>query len=159
MPLWRGWLSDAQYMRVRSLYSEVPFEVKPVSATQKKRLAQFKKDAKAYLTPSKSSGRGLEGQILAKARRLLTLRSLSATEKGRALASAWGIGLSSRLEKSIRADVTSLLEYAVQHRDGGWYYPNAVMPFRGLLESEAYAHALLCQLLQGDSEKPWFRGA
>ena len=151
IPLWRGWLSDAQYMRVRSLYSEVPFEVKPVSATQKKRLAQFKKDAKAYLTPSKSSGRGLEGQILAKARRLLTLRSLSATEKGRALASAWGIGLSSRLEKSIRADVTSLLEYAVQHRDGGWYYPNAVMPFRGLLESEAYAHALLCQLLKADS--------
>jgi hypothetical protein len=138
-------------MRVRSLYSEVPFEVKPVSATQKKRLAQFKKDAKAYLTPSKSSGRGLEGQILAKARRLLTLRSLSASEKGRALASAWGIGFSSRLEKSIRADVTSLLEYAVQHRDGGWYYPNAVMPFRGLLESEAYAHALLCQLLKADS--------
>ena len=27
------------------------------------------------------------------------------------------------------------------------YYPNAVMPFRGLLESEAYAHSMLCDLL------------
>jgi hypothetical protein len=134
-------------MRVRALYPEVPFEVKPVSATDKKRLSQFKKDAKAYLTPSKKAGRGLEGQILAKARRLLTLRSLAASSEGRALAKAWGISIKSRLEKSIQADVTSLLEYAVEHRDGGWYYPNAVMPYRGLLESEAYAHALLCQLL------------
>ena len=146
-PIWSGWVSDAQYMRVRALYPEVPFEVKPVSATEKKRLAEFKKYAKEYLTPSRKSGRGLEGQILSKARRLLTLRCLNASAQGKALAGAWGIGLSSKLEKSIQADVTSLLEYAVEHRDGGWYYPNAVMPFRGLLESEAYAHALLCQLL------------
>ena len=146
-PIWSGWVSDAQYMRVRALYPEVPFEVKPVSATEKKRLAEFKKYAKEYLTPSRKSGRGLEGQILSKARRLLTLRCLNASAQGKALAGAWGIGLSSKLEKSIQADVTSLLEYAVEHRDGGWYYPNAVMPYRGLLESEAYAHALLCQLL------------
>ena len=150
-PVWCGWVSDAQYMRVRALYPEVPFDVKPVSATDKKRLTQFKKDAKTYLTPSKKDGRGLEGQILSKARRLLTLRSLAASSEGQALAKAWGIGLNSKLEKSIQADVTSLLEYAVEHRDGGWYYPNAVMPFRGLLESEAYAHALLCQLLNADS--------
>ena len=48
------------------------------------------------------------------------------------------------------ADVQSLLEYAVQHPDGGWYYPNAVMPFRGLLESEAYAHSMLCDLLSSE---------
>jgi len=36
----------------------------------------------------------------------------------------------------------------VEHRDGGWYYPNAVMPWRGLLETEADAHALLCNLMQ-----------
>ena len=146
-PYWCGWVSDAQYMRVRALYPEVAFEVNPVSATDKKRLSQFRKDAKAYLTPSKKDGRGLEGQILAKARRLLTLRSLAASSEGQALAKAWGIGLNSKIEKSIEADVTSLLEYAVEHRDGGWCYPNAVMPWRGLLESEAYAHALLCQLL------------
>ena len=152
-PVWRGWLSDAQYMRVRALYPGVPFQVKPVSAADKKRLNQFRKDAKAYLTPSGKEGRGLQGQILAKARRLLTLRSLNASAEGRQLAHEWGVKLSSKLEASIRADVVSLLEYAVEHRDGGWYYPNAVMPFRGLLESEAYAHALLCQLLKEDDPR------
>jgi hypothetical protein len=51
------------------------------------------------------------------------------------------------MNRSTRADLQSLLEYAVTHRDGGWYYPNAVMPWRGLLESELYAHSLLCDLL------------
>ncbi len=148
-PLWCGWLSDAQYMHVRAMYAGVPFEVKPVSASDKKRMTEFKKYAKNYLTPS--SKRGLEGQIIAKARRLTTLRNLAASSEGKALAKAWGITWSSKLTSSIKADVTSLLEYAVRHRDGGWYYPNAVMPWRGLLESEAYAHAMLAGLLNDDS--------
>ena len=148
-PLWCGWLSDAQYMHVRAMYAGVPFEVKPVSASDKKRMTEFKKYAKNYLTPS--SKRGLEGQIIAKARRLTTLRNLAASSEGKALAKAWGITWSSKLTSSIKADVTSLLEYAVRHRDGGWYYPNAVMPWRGLLESEAYAQAMLAGLLNDDS--------
>ena len=117
--------------------------------TGKKRLAEFKKAAKDYLVPSQKDGRGLQGQILAKARRIYTLKHLYETEDGVALAKAWGVtfGTRTKLEKSMKADVASLLEYAVEHRDGGWYYPNAVMPWRGLLESEAYAHALLCDLL------------
>ncbi|MCR5408328.1 MAG: hypothetical protein K6E61_04400 [Bacteroidales bacterium] len=154
-PIWYGWLSDAQYMHVRAMYTSVPFDVKPVTQADKKRLTEFKKYAKSYLTPSKKVGRGLQGQILAKARRLLTLRNLAASSEGIALAKAWGVGLTTgtKLQKSIKADVTSLLEYAVEHRDGGWYYPNAVMPWRGLLESEAYAHALLSNLLSDDSQK------
>ena len=147
-PYWCGWLSDAQYMHVRACYPEVPFAVNPVTQAQQKRWKQFRKDAKSYLTPSAKDGRGLQGRILEKARRLLTLRHLGASAEGKALAKAWGIGLSSKLEKSALADVRSLLEYAVEHRDGGWYYPNAVMPWRGLLESEAYAHAMLCDLLK-----------
>ena len=148
-PVYCGYLSDAQYMHVRALYSEVPFEVKPVSEREKKRMKEFTKDAKAYLLPSKKAGRGLSGQILAKARRLLTLRNLAERDGGLALVKAWGISANSKskLTSSMKADVASLKEYAVEHRDGGWYYPNAVMPWRGLLESEAYAHALLCQLL------------
>jgi len=144
-PLWCGWLSDAQYMHVRAMYAGVPFEVKPVSASDKKRMTEFKKYAKEYLTPT--GKRGLEGRIIAKARRLTTLRNLAASSEGKALAKAWGITWSTKITSSIKADVTSLLEYAVRHRDGGWYYPNAVMPWRGLLESEAYAHALLAGLL------------
>ena len=147
-PVWRGWVSDAQYMHVRALYPDVAFTVKAVSKADKKRMDQFKKDAKAYLLPSKKDGRGLQGQILSKSRRLLTLKHLSESEAGVALSGAWGVTIDkSKLSKSMQEDLASLVEYAVEHRDGGWYYPNAVMPWRGLMESEAYAHALLCDLM------------
>ena len=147
-PLWCGALSDEQYMYIRSLYPEVPFEVKPSAQDEKKRMTAFKKDAKAYLVPAKADGRGLKGQILAKGRRLATLRNLSATDAGVKLAAAWGVTFAAKakLDASLSADLQSLLEYAIEHRDGGWYYPNAVMPWRGLMESEAYAHSLLCDL-------------
>lgn len=147
-PVWCGALTDEQYMFIRSLYPEVPFKVKPTAKDEKKLLDKFKKEAKDYLVPSKADGRGLRGQILNKSRRLATLRNLSATSAGVDLASAWGVTFAakSKLDASLSADLQSLLEYAVEHRDGGWYYPNAVMPWRGLLESEAYAHALICDL-------------
>ena len=148
-PYWCGGISDAQYLHVRALYANVPFQVKPVSETDKKRFKTFTKWAKDYLTPGKKDGRGLQGRILEKSRRLLTLRNLLEREGGIALAQAWGVSLGTRakLEKSMQADLLSLVEYAVAHPSGGCYYPNAVMPWRGLMESEAYAHALLCDLL------------
>ena len=150
-PAWCGWLSDAQYLHVRALYAGVPFEVKPVGASAQKRMKEFTKWAKTYLTPAKGTDRGLKGQILAKSRRVQTLKNLLQRDGGVALAKAWGVslGTKSKLEASVKADIASLLEYAVEHRDGGWYYPNAVMPWRGLLETEAYAHSLLCDLLWG----------
>ena len=144
LPYWCGWISDAQYMYVRSMYAEVPFTEK-----SSKELQEFRKDAVAYLTPSEKDGRGLKGRILDKARRMLTLQRLSASREGVSLAASWGVTTltDSRLKASMMADVESLLDYAVEHPDGGWYYPNAVMPWRGLLESEAYAHSLLCDLM------------
>ena len=149
MPYWCGYLSNAQYMFVRSLYPSVPFQVKPVTKEAKKRFDEFQKNAKDYLVPSAKDGRGLQGQIMAKARRVQTLLNLSATSDGVALAKAWGVKVAakSKMESSLKADIESLKEYAVEHRDGGWYYPNAVMPWRGLLETEADAHALLCDLM------------
>lgn len=154
IPFWCGGLSDSQYMYVRSMYASVKFtEWDSVSGILGrlfgKRAKQFRSDAKAYLVPSKE--RGLNGHILDKARRLSTLIRLSSSSDGIALAKLWGVSVNAgaRLEKSVEADVASLLEYAVMHKDGGMYYPNAVMPFRGLLESEAYAHSMLCDLLSG----------
>lgn len=154
IPFWCGGLSDSQYMYVRSMYASVEFtEWNSVSGILGKlfgkRAKQFRSDAKAYLVPSKD--RGLNGRILDKARRLSTLIRLSSSSDGIALAKSWGVRVNAgaRLEKSVEADVASLLEYAVMHKDGGMYYPNAVMPFRGLLESEAYAHSMLCDLLSG----------
>jgi hypothetical protein len=51
-------------------------------------------------------------------------------------------------------ELASLKEYAVEHPSGGMYYPNAVLPFRGLLESEAYAHAMICDLFKELSSDP-----
>lgn len=154
IPFWCGGLSDSQYMYVRSMYASVEFtEWNSVSGILgrlfDKRAKQFRSDAKAYLVPSKE--RGLNGRILDKARRLSTLIRLSSSSDGIALAKSWGVRFNAgaRLEKSVEADVASLLEYAVMHKDGGMYYPNVVMPFRGLLESEAYAHSMLCDLLSG----------
>jgi len=142
-PFWCGGISLEQYLHTRSLFPEVAFEPKADAKT----LRTFKKRAKEYLVPGKV--RGLNGMIFAKARRMKTLRALLENERGTSLAHAWGISLlaKGRLAKSLDKDVASLLQYAQPHSSGGTYYPNAVMPWRGLLESELYAHTLIADLL------------
>lgn len=155
-PRWCGRLSMEEYAYVRSMYSSVPFDVSAQTRNEKsdysRNFKDFRKEVKDYLLPSAKDGRGLDGQILAKTRRIKTLANLVGNDGGLALASSWGVRFSaaSRMNQSIAADVQSLLEYAVPHVSGGWYYPNAVMPFRGLLASEAYAHSMLCDLLSSE---------
>ena len=157
MPFWSGLLSWEQYMHVRSLYPEIGFDVSSETASGmmavKENLKEFKTFASQYLTPSARDGRGLQGQILQKARRIATLLNLASSREGKALASAWGItfGTGAKLRKSLEADVLSLVEYAVSHPSGGWYYPDAVMPQRGLLENELYAHTILCDIFDDES--------
>ena len=157
MPFWSGLLSWEQYMHVRSLYPEIGFDVSSETASGmmavKDNLKEFKTFASQYLTPSARDGRGLQGQILQKARRIATLLNLASSREGKALASAWGItfGAGAKLRKSLEADVLSLVEYAVSHPSGGWYYPDAVMPQRGLLENELYAHTILCDIFDDES--------
>ena len=138
-PWWCGGISMELYLHTRAMYPSVPFEIQ-----NSKEFRAFKKEAKAYLVPS--GKRGLNGMILAKARRLRTLQLLAQSQDGAKLAKAWGINMKKRILRSLDADVESLLQYAVDHVSGGCYYPNAVMPWRGLLESELYAHSLLCDL-------------
>jgi len=155
-PRWCGRLSMEEYAYVRSMYSSVPFDVSAQTRNEKsdysRNFKDFRKEVKDYLLPSAKDGRGLDGQILAKTRRIKTLANLMGNDGGLALASSWGVRFSaaSRMNQSIAADVQSLLEYAVPHVSGGWYYPNAVMPFRGLLAGEAYAHSMLCDLLSSE---------
>ena len=156
MPFWSGLLSWEQYMHVRSLYPEIGFDVSSETASGmmavKENLKEFKTFASRYLTPSARDGRGLQGLILQKARRIATLLNLASSRDGKALASAWGItfGTGAKLRKSLEADVLSLVEYAVSHPSGGWYYPDAVMPQRGLLENELYAHTILCDIFDDE---------
>ncbi len=139
-PLWCGALSPEQYLYVRSLYASVPLRVKPSR--------EFRKAVREYLLPPHS--RGLEGRIFDKARRTYIIYRLLENDDALSLAKSLGAGIAvrSRLRKSMDADLASLRQYAVEHSSGGVYFPNAVMPWRGLLESEAYAHSLICDLLR-----------
>ena len=143
-PYWYGGISMAQYAYIRALYASVPFSSKGIDNKEWK---AFKKAFKKYLVPAKV--RGLNGQILAKTFRIKTLQLLYESQEGLRLASDWGIRLfsSSRMRKSLEKDLESLVQYAQPHVSGGQYFPNAVMPWRGQMESELYAHALLCDLM------------
>lgn len=159
-PMWCGGLSDEQYMDIRAMWSDVPFDLTGIEkkAVRRFRLQDFRRFARKYLTPGRYDY--ANGWILDKARRVRTLRNLTASEAGIALAKAWGETLftASRFEKSISNDLISLQQYAVRHPSGGVYYPNAVLPFKGLLSSEVYAHTLLASLLDGpisDGLKFW----
>jgi len=140
LPWWCGGISLAQYLQTRALYPSVPFKLDNAKA-----LRRFKKEVKAYLVPT--GKRGLNARILDKARRLRTLQLLASSEDGVKLAKSWGITIKKSILRSLDADVESLLQYAVEHQSGATYYPNAVMPWRGLMESELYAHSLLCDLM------------
>lgn len=124
-----GGLSLLQYMYVRTKFVAVPFD--------------------ARMDDRLSLGVDLpDASLLDKVRLISVYMALGASDAGKDLARAWGFRKMARLKKQMYGEVESLLEYAVQHPDGGWYYPNAVPSVRGLLESEAYAHAMICDLLR-----------
>lgn len=143
-PLWCGGLSLEQYLHVRALYPSVGLDF---GGMERKQLKEFKKEVREYLAPAGNSG--LNARIFAKARRLSTLQALLSGDEGVRLAKQLGIPAMTarRLSRTLERDIESLTQYAEAHASGGVYYPNAVMPWRGLLESELYAHALLCKLM------------
>ncbi len=141
LPLWAGGISLSQYLYVRSMFADMPLAFpgkgKIPAETRRKIMACL--DVKGE--------NPLEGDILAKARRVAVIMNLSGADG----VFASGLGLKrpvmKKLMRNIESDMTSLMEYAVEHPSGGVYFPNAVMPYRGLLESELYAHSLICDLL------------
>lgn len=155
-PVWYGGLSLSQYLAVRAMYAHVPFdEAEACNAVGAKGYRQFRSAVKDFLVPA--TGKGLfEGYILGKVRMLGILSDLMSSKAGMRLAGQWGVsGLNgSRMRRSMIRELNSLKEYAVEHPSGGVYYPNAVMPWRGLLESEAYAHAVICDLFRDLSSDP-----
>lgn len=138
-PRWFGGLSNDTYMLVRSNFPSVWFKVRMDKSQRKEyrsRLSSFRKYARIYLSPSNRFD-FIDGQPGAKARRVRTLSNLIGSEEGVSLARAWGerFNVDAALRRSMDEDILSILEYAVRHDGGGFYYPNAVMPFRGLLEN------------------------
>ncbi len=164
-------LSLEQYLYIRSMFPNVGLSL----PAGKETLSEIREDIKAYLTAPTGSYR-FQGRLIDKARRVLTVMNLSfqsgktvtvsdmqntsseyqevtghknaAAGKG-SLAVSLGVK-KGVMKKALRAsdeDMASLSDYAVRHASGGAYFPNAVMPFRGLLESELYAHSLICDVL------------
>ena len=155
-PVWYGSISWWQYLNVRSKYAGVPFDAAQARKNAGSRdYMEFRSYVKECLTPGKDE-MWTKGTVLAKARMLRIQNDLSRSEDGVELAKAWGVsaGRTARMRRIMKRELASLKEYAVAHPSGGMYYPNAVLPWRGLLESEAYAHALLCDLFRDLSSDP-----
>ncbi|MCF0173397.1 MAG: hypothetical protein HUJ91_06690, partial [Bacteroidales bacterium] len=67
--------------------------------------------------------------------------------------------LASAGEKEMLAKVVaSLKDYAVKNNTVGCYFPNAVMPWRGLMHTEIYAHSLLVEVFDMVGEKEMVKG-
>ena len=159
-PRWCGGLSDEQYMDIRAMWASVPFDLTGVEekAVRRYRLKDFRWFARNYLSPGRYDY--ANGWVLDRARRVRTLQNLLASEEGIALGQAWGevILTASRFRKTITNDLETIRQYAVRHPSSALYYPNAVLPFRGILASEVYAHTLVSNLLEGpisDGVKLW----
>ncbi len=145
---WNASLSAWQYLCVRSRYAAVPFDSEKAETSMgKEAWKNFRKSVNSMLASGKV-GRVTRSAVLEKVRMLHVLLDLNGSEEGRNLASAWGILKPDRMSKTFRTELESLLEYAVEHPSGGCYYPNAVLPWRGQLESEVYAHSMICDLFR-----------
>ena len=149
-PSWYGRISMWQYLNARSMYAGISFDEQQARETiGVKEYKEFRKAVKDWLLPKKSE-RWTGGAILSKVHMIRILNTLASSEAGLALAESWGVGsgAGAKMRRSMAVELESLKEYAVGHPSGGLYYPNAILPFRGLLESEAYAHSMICDLFR-----------
>ncbi|MBR5735908.1 MAG: hypothetical protein IKX60_03850 [Bacteroidales bacterium] len=122
------WTSLIDYFAVRSLYPDIQMPAKVKDAFNK------------YLTASEKDWQTTS--ILAKAQLTNTLLRTKGTDFWR-----------STFDGRIKTLTESLLDHAVVNRTVGCYFPNAVMPFRGLMSTEVYAHAELQELFFKLGEK------
>lgn len=145
LSIWAGDINIGQYLYIRSFYNSIPLSVGISRKTGKTFAGQVRDYLydRDTLYPS--------GHILYKARRAITiLNFLTSGEEG--FAGSAGLRFNRKLASCLDRYMESLKEYAVDHVSGGKYYPNAVLPFRGLLENELYAHSVLCRLLEDYGE-------
>lgn len=142
-----GAVSIPEYMYVRSMYPSVPLAVAD-SLCSGKELKGIRKSIRAWLTAPTGSDM-FDGMLIDKARRISAGMALLG-DGGSAMAESLGLGRSAlrKISRIMDADAASLCAHAVEHESGGMYFPNAVMPFRGLLDSELYAHSLICDVLR-----------
>ena len=108
-------------MAVRSLWLDIPF------------CDEAEKGFRAFLEGTSDGWQDIS--ILQKAQLCRTLSRCEATAYG-----------DRSFKKRISTIAASLEDYAVINPSAGCYFPNAVMPFRGLMNNEIYAHSQLMEL-------------
>ena len=143
-----GTLCLPEYLYVRSMYASVPLSVSD-GVYSRKVLKSVRKNIASWLTAPTGSGM-FDGMMVNKARRASVIMNLLEwRDEDAAFAGSLGFSRSfiRRLSRTLHSDIGSLCGYAVRHGSGGMYFPGAVMPFRGLLDSELYAHSLICDVL------------
>ncbi|MBQ7640258.1 MAG: hypothetical protein IJS91_04620 [Bacteroidales bacterium] len=140
VPWWRGGVSMPIYLYIRSLFPELPIVGKTSYAQNEV--------ARDWLNPNKMDRK--YDCLYDRALRARTLLNMTASDQGVDLAKFFGFTFFAerKLRKSLEKEAEYLLDYAVEHPSGGWYYPNLVMPWRGLMEGEAYAHTFMCDILR-----------
>ena len=141
---WFCGISTGQYAYVRSFFPDIAVNTKSIKTeVGAKHFKNVVKELRAYLQPGAKDD-ALNGQILEKARRNAAILNIISADSD---AFDSSLGLKCRkMKKTLARNIESLKEYAVEHPSGGFYYPNAVMPFRAILSSEAYAHSMLCDM-------------
>ena len=123
------YMSPEKYMWIRSNFTDIPLD-----RSVRKPLAKTVLD-------------NTSGVVINKVCRIRGIRNFLEAERGMDLIRSWGLKAGkARLMKIMAREIASLKEYAVKHPSGGIYYPNAVMPWRGFIESEAYVHSMICDL-------------
>lgn len=128
-----NYVSLIDYFAIRSLYLDVPMSEKVAGVF------------KQFLTKSEKDWQTIS--ILDKARLANTLLRTKGT-------TYYARSFDDRVDKLI----ASLVDHAVVNRTVGCYFPNAVMPFRGLMSSEIYAHAELQELFWKVGESATVKG-
>ena len=128
-----SYTSLIDYFAIRSLYMDVPMSEKVAGVFRQ------------FLTKSEKDWQTLP--ILAKARLANTLLRTKGT-----------VYHSNPLDGRVEKLIASLVDHAVVNRTVGCYFPNAVMPFRGLMNSEIYAHAELQELFWKVGEAATVKG-
>lgn len=132
----------ARYLHVRSMYPSDMISM----PDDRKSVSEFRKKVKELMTMPTGSDM-FRGHLEAKIYRSATALNIIGNEN---LASELGFskGALKKIGRTMESDIASLCGYAVRHPSGGIYFPNAVMPLRGLTDSELYVHSLACDLLQ-----------
>ena len=140
-------LTVPEYLYVRSKFSLIPLGLPEDFPDGRRILKSLGKAVKSYLT-CPTGADGFDGKMADKARRVSV--TMAFLEEGAAYPECLGLGnaVMRKAAGMMEADVASLCGYAVEHASGGVYFPNAVMPFRGLLDSELYTHSLICDVLR-----------